>query len=54
MKTMGLFRIRLLLEDNEWNIRYNIPKNDRYGDTSTGWTLVSLNFTVENFGIKLI
>ena len=51
---MGYFRIQLLLEDNTWNSRYNIPKKDRYGDTSTDWTLVSLNFTVENFGIKLI
>ena len=33
---------------------YNIPKNDRYSDSSTDWTLVSLNFTVEIFGNKLI
>ena len=51
---MGCFRIQLLLEDNTWSTRYNIPKNDRYSDTSTEWTLVSLIFTVENYGIKLI
>ena len=54
LKSMGRFRIQLLLEDNIWSTRYNIPKNDRYSDTSTDWTLVSLNFTEENYGIKLI
>ena len=53
-KSMGRFRIELLLEDNTWSTRYNIPKNDRYSDSSTQWTLVNLNFTVENYGIKLI
>ena len=51
---MGWFRIQLLLEDNMWSTRYNIPKNDRYSNSSTQWTLVNLNFTVENYGIKLI
>ena len=54
LKSMGRFRIQLLLEDNTWSTRYNIPENDRYSDTSTERTLVSLNFTVENYGIKLI
>ena len=35
IKSMGCFRIRLLLEDNAWSTRYNIAKNDRYSDTST-------------------
>ena len=51
---MGLFRIQFLLEDNTWSTRYNIPKKDRYGDASTGWTLVNLYFTVKNYGFKLI
>ena len=51
---MGRFRIQLLLEDNTWSTKYNIPKNDRYSNTSTEWTLVSLNFTVESYGNKLI
>ena len=50
---MGRFRIQLLLEDNTWSTRYIIPINDRYSDTSAEWTLVSLNFTVEDYGIKL-
>ena len=53
-KSMGRFRIQLLLEDNTCNTRYNLPKNDRYSDSSTQWTLVNLYFTVENYGIKLI
>ena len=54
LKSMGRFRIQLLLEDNTWSTRYNIPKNDRYSGTSTDWTLVNLYFTEENYGIKLI
>ena len=51
---MGRFKNPLLLDDNTWTTQYNIPNKDRYSDSSTDWTLVSLNFTVENFGIKLI
>ena len=54
LKTMGRFKIQLLLEDNTWSTRYNIPKSDRYSDTSTEWTLVSLNFTEKNYGFKSI
>ena len=54
LKSMGRFRSHLLLEDNTWSTRHIIPKNDRYSDLSTEWTLVNLNFTVENYGNKLI
>ena len=50
---MGSLRLHLLLEDNTWSTPYNIPKKDRYSDTSTDLTLVSFNFTVESYGIKL-
>ena len=53
-KSMGRFRIQLLLEDNTWSTRYNIPKNYRYSNSSTQWTLVNINFSVENYGVKLI
>ena len=53
-KPMGRFRNQLLLEDNTWSTRYNIPKIDRYSDSSTDWTLVNLNFTVENYGNRQI
>ena len=51
---MGRFRIQLLLEDDTWSTRYDIAKIDRFSHTPTDWTLVSLNFTIENHGIKLI
>ena len=51
---MGRFRIQLLLDGNTWSTRFNISRIFRYSDTSTEWTLVNLNFFVENYGIKLI
>ena len=53
-KSMGMFRVQLLIEDDTWSTRYNIPKNDRYSDTSTDWILLGLNFAVENYGFKII
>ena len=35
IESMGRFRIHLLLSDNMWSTRYNIPKSDRYSDSST-------------------
>ena len=54
LKLMGRFRIQLILQYNTWSTKYNISKNDRYSDTSSEWTLVSLNFTEEFYGNKLI
>ena len=54
LKSMGRFKNPLLLEDNTWNTRYNIPKNECYSDFSTDLTKLSLIFTVRNYGIKLI
>ena len=54
LKSMGSFSYQLLLEDNTWSTRYNIPKNDQYSDTSKDWAPVILTFTVQNYGIKLI
>ena len=51
---MGRFRIHLSLEDNTWSTQNIIPKNSQYSTTSTEWTLLNLDFTVENYGIKLI
>ena len=51
---MGKFRIQLLLADNTWSTRYNIPKKERYSNSSTDWIKLSLNFTEEKYGIKLI
>ena len=51
---MGRFRIQLLLEDNIWSNQCTIAKKTQYSATSTEWTLINLDFTVENYGIKLI
>ena len=54
LKTMGRFRIQLLLEDNTWSTQYTIAKNTQYCDTPTDWTLLNLDFTTKNYGIKLV
>ena len=54
LKSMGCFRFQLLLEDNTWTTQYIIAKIDRYGDTSTDWTLLKLDFTQKKYDIKLI
>ena len=50
---MGCFKIQLFLEDKTLSAKNNIPENDRNIDTSTDWTKLSLNFTAENYGIKI-
>ena len=50
---MGRFRIHLILEDNTWNIQYTIAKNTNYSDSSTEWSVLILDFTIQNYGIKL-
>ena len=54
LKSMGRFRIQLLLEDDTWSTQYTIPKNSQYSDNSTDWTLLNLDFTKTNYGIKLV
>ena len=54
LKSRGRFRIQLLLEDNTWSTKYTISKNTNYSDSSTEWSLLNLDFTEENYGIKLI
>ena len=51
---MGRFRIQLLLDDNTWSTQYTIDKNTQYGDSESEWKLLNLDFTVENYGNKLI
>ena len=51
---MGRFRVQLLLEDNTWSTFYNIPKIDRYSDSSIQWMNLGLIFTVKIYGIKLL
>ena len=53
LKSIGRSGIQLLLADN-WSTHNTIVKNDRYSDNSIDWTLLKLDFTVENYGNKLI
>ena len=52
MKPRGIFRFQLLLANITWSARYNIPKNDRYSDSSTDWILVRFYF-LEDHDIRL-
>ena len=54
LKARGRFRIQLLLEDNTWSTQCTVAKNTQYSDTSTDWTLLNLDFTIENYGNKLV
>ena len=54
LRALGRFRIQLLLEDNTWSTQYTMAKNTQYSSTSSEWSLLCLDFTVENYGIKLI
>ena len=54
LKNMGRFRVQLLLKDDTWDTQYPIAKNNQYADLPTEWELLNLDFTVENYGIKLI
>ena len=53
-KSMGRFRIQLILEDITWSTQYSIAKNTPFNDISTDWTLLNLGFAQQNYGIKLI
>ena len=53
-RSMGRFRIQLLLDDNVWTTQYTIDKNEGYSENSTDSSLLNLDFTIENYGIKLI
>ena len=52
--SMGRLRIQLLLEDNTWSTQYTIAKNTLYTDTSSDWTFLNLDLTVQNHGIKFV
>ena len=54
LKNMGRFRFQLLLEDDTWSTQYTIDKNTQDSDSESDWKLLNLDFTVENYGIKLI
>ena len=49
LRAMGRFSIDNLLDDNTWKNKYFIEENTQYSNTSTEWTLLSLDFTEENY-----
>ena len=53
-KSMGRFRIQLLLQNDTWSTQYTIAKNSNYSNSSTELSLLNKDFTVKNSGIKLI
>ena len=53
-ESMGCSESKLLLKNDTWSTWYDIPKIDRYSASSNQWMKLSLNYTVENYGIKLI
>ena len=53
-KSRCRFRIQLLLEDNTWSTIYTIDKITNYFNSSTDWTILNLDFNLQNYGIKLI
>ena len=54
LKSIGRFRIQLLLDDNIWSTQHTIAKNIQYSDTSTDSTSLILNFSIGNYGIILV
>ena len=54
LRAMGRFRIDLLKDNNTWETQYTIEKNSQFSITSTEWNLLNLDFTIENYGIRLI
>ena len=54
LNNLGRFRIQLLLDDNTWSTQFTIPRNSQYSISSTERKLINLDFTIQNYGIKLI
>ena len=54
LKGMGRFRIDLLLDNNTWINKYTIERNTQYSNSSSEWKLLSLDFTGENYCIRLV
>ena len=53
-KNMGRLRIQLLLDDSNGTTLCTIERDTDLHQNSTDWSLLNLDFTVKNFGIKLV
>ena len=54
LRAMGRFKVLLLLENNAWTTQFVNNENDQYSINSTDWKLLNLDFTIENYGIRLV
>ena len=54
LKSMGRFRIQLLLKDNTWGTKFHMSKNSKYSSSSTEWSLLNLDFTDSNYGMTIL
>ena len=54
LRSMGRFQIQILTKDNVWLTKFIIAKNTQFSTLSSDWTILSLNFTDENYGVKFI
>ena len=54
LRAMGRFSIDILLDNDIWTNKYIIQENTQFSNSSTEWSLLSLDFTEENYGIRLI
>ena len=48
------FRIQSLLPNGQWQTKSTIDENTDYSKTSREWTLLHLDFTESNYGVKLV
>ena len=54
LRAMPRFRIQILLENGNWENKFTIEKDSHFSNLSTEWSHLSLDFTQENYGIRLI
>ena len=52
-QAMGRFRIQLLIDESVWSSRFSFPKNSDYSSSSTECSLINLDFTEKNYGVRL-
>ena len=53
-KSLGRFRIELLLLNGQWHSKYIKAKNTDYSTTSTEWTLVNSDFIESNCSNNMV
>ena len=53
-KSMGRSRNQLSLNDNAWSTKNHINKNNNSSSSSTEWSLLNLDITEQNYGVRLV